>query len=98
MQWTSCFIHQINISNLLGRFSQMEPSSPSPNMDMLHEKVGKVNNTAPSPIAECKERLSTQIVLLDQILQNNSFLRRQCARRCKFRRRRLDQFHPTYWI
>src|ERR1022692_3815120 len=76
----------------------MEPSSPSSNMGMLYEKVSKINNSATRPIAECKERLSAQIVLLDQVLQNGSFLRRQCLRRCGLGRRRLDQFHSTYRI
>ncbi len=48
----------------------MEPSSPSSNMRLLQKKVGKINNPATCPIAECEERLSTQIVLLDQVLQN----------------------------
>src|SRR5450631_278797 len=98
MQWSPCFIHQINISDFLGRFSQMEQSSPSSNMGMLHEKVGKINDTASCPIAECKERLSTRIVLLDQVLQNGSFLRRQRSRRYWLGLRKLGQFHPTYRI
>ncbi len=48
---------------------------------MLYEEVGKINDAAPSPIAEREERLSTEIVLLDQVVQNGSLLWRQRARR-----------------
>src|SRR5438552_9559681 len=76
----------------------MEPSTPASHMRLLHEEVGKVNDTAPCPIPESKECLSTQIVLLDQVLQNGSLLRRQRSRGCWLGLRRLDEFYPTYRI
>src|SRR5579862_4750936 len=73
----------------------MKPSTLSSNMCILYEEMGQINHTTACPVAECEECLSTQIILPDQILQNSSLLRRECARRSWLRHRRPDKFHPT---
>jgi hypothetical protein len=51
-QWTPCFIHQINISDLGRLFSQMEPSTSSSYVRIFYEEVGEINDTAPCPLSE----------------------------------------------